>query len=182
MHGVREDILEQQAVATGLDLFIVNLPAQCSNNEYEQRMTNRLSQLKKELGVTHVIFGDLFLEDVRQYRENQLHRLGLEAVFPLWGQSTGKLAQEMLAGGLEAVITCVDVSQLSEGFSGRKFDETLLRDLPEGVDPCGENGEFHTLVTDGPMFTHRIEVNRGPLKVDPRFVYTDFCLSTEKFC
>ena len=174
MHGVRQDILKQQAEATGLDLYIVNLPWPCNNKEYEQRITSSLSRLKNELDVTHIIFGDLFLEDVRRYRENQVRPLGLETVFPLWGRPTHKLAREMLSGGLEAVITCVDTNQLLEGFSGRKYDSSLLDDLPKDVDPCGENGEFHTLVTNGPMFSRRLEVNRGPLKADSRFVYTDF--------
>jgi len=174
MHGVRQDILELQAKAAGLDLFIVNLPWPCDNKEYERRITSCLSRLKQELSLTHIIFGDLFLEDVRRYREKQMRLIGLESVFPLWGQSTRKVAQEMLAGGLEAVITCVDKTQLSEGFSGRKYDRKLLHDLPEEADPCGENGEFHTLVLDGPMFKQGFAVERGALKVDPRFVFTDF--------
>lgn len=174
MHGVRMDILEQQAQATGIDLFVVSLPWPCSNDEYEKRMTTCLSRLKLELGVTHIIFGDLYLEDVRQYREKQMQQIGLEPVFPLWGQTTKTVATEMLSGGLEAFISCVDKEQLAEGFSGRKFDQRLLDDLPEETDPCGENGEFHTVVTNGPMFKNSIGVERGPLKADPRFVYTDF--------
>ena len=174
MHGVRQEILEQQAVFTESDLFVVNLPWPCTNEEYEKRVTGRLVQLKNELDITHIIFGDIFLEDVRRYREQQMHQIGLKPVFPLWGQATHKLAYDMLNGGLEAVITCVDKTQLSEGFSGRKYDHKLLNDLPRDADPCGENGEFHTLVTGGPMFKQKIEVSRGALKVDPRFVYTDF--------
>ena len=182
MHGVREEILEQQAIAAGLDLFIVYLPSPCSNTEYEKRMTARLSHLKQELDVTHIIFGDLFLEDIRRYREDQVVLAGLEPVFPLWGQPTLKVAHEMLAGGLEAVITCIDCNQISEGFSGRKYDKKLLYDLPEEVDPCGENGEFHTLVTGGPMFDRKIAISRGPLKVDPCFVYTDFLTNPQTVC
>lgn len=174
VHGVRQSILEQQAVATGLDLHVIDLPWPCSNEQYERRFSAALIRLKQKLGISCVIFGDLFLEDIRQYRENQLRSLGLEAVFPLWGLPTAELAREMLAGGLEAFVTCVDKQQLIEGFSGRKFDHRLLRDLPDEVDPCGENGEFHTLVTGGPMFKHSLELSRGPLKAEPRFVYTDF--------
>ncbi len=181
MHGVRLEILKQQAQATGLDLFIVNLPWPCSNDEYEEKITTTLLRLKDELDVTHMIFGDLFLEDVRLYRENQMSLIGLEPVFPLWGRQTRELAQEMLAGGMEAVITCVDKTQLSEGFSGRKFNRQLLNDLPDEADPCGENGEFHTLVTNGPMFSRKIEVSRGSLKVDSRFVFTDFQTSHRDF-
>jgi len=176
MHGVRQDILEKQAKATGLELFIINLPWPCSNQEYEDRMTACLSRLKRKSAVTHIIFGDLYLEDIRSYREDQMRKIGLELVFPLWGQDTHKVAKEMLAGGLEAVITCVDKTQLPEGFSGRTYDQKLLNDLPVDVDPCGENGEFHTLVIDGPMFQNRIHVKRGPIKTDPRFVYSDFQL------
>ena len=174
MHGVRQDILEQQAIAVGLDLYVIDLPWPCSNDEYEQRMTSRLKQLKRDLEVTHIIFGDLFLEDVRRYREDQMRLVDIEPVFPLWGQSTQQVAQSMLAGGLKAVITCVDKTQLPEGFSGRKYDHSLLNDLPEEADPCGENGEFHTLVIDGPMFRHGLDVTRGPIKAEPRFVFTDF--------
>jgi uncharacterized protein (TIGR00290 family) len=181
MHGVRQDILKQQALSTGIDLYVVELPSPCDNNEYEQRMTACLSELISDLEITHIIFGDLFLEDVRAYREKQMRRLGLESVFPLWGQTTSKVAKEMISGGLEAYIACVDKTQISEGFSGRKFDRRLLRDLPEGVDPCGENGEFHTLVTNGPMFKNEIVVERGPLKSDPRFVYTDFLTAQPDF-
>lgn len=181
MHGVRQEILKQQAQATGLDLFIVNLPWPCSNDEYEEKIIATLLRLKDELDVTHMIFGDLFLEDVRLYRENQMRLIGLKPVFPLWGRQTLELAQEMLAGGLETVITCVDKTQLSGGFSGRKFNLQLLNDLPDEADPCGENGEFHTLVTNGPMFSRKIEVRRGSLKVDPRFVFTDFQTSHRDF-
>ncbi len=174
MHGVRQTILEQQAKACNLDLFVVNLPWPCSNLEYETRVTSCLSRLKQELKISHIIFGDIFLEDVRRHREKQMQKIGLESVFPLWGQSTQKVAQEMLTAGLEAVISCVDKTQIAEGFSGRKYDFTLLKDLPIEADPCGENGEFHTLVIDGPMFKQRIVVERGRLKVDPRFVFTDF--------
>jgi uncharacterized protein (TIGR00290 family) len=178
MHGVRQEILEQQADVADLDLFVVNLPWPCSNTEYEERISTRLSCLKKEMDVTHVIFGDLFLEDVRQYREKQMAGIGLESVFPLWGQPTHEVAHEMLDNGLEAVLTCVDNTQLSEGFCGRKYDHRLLHDLPSEVDPCGENGEFHTLVTGGPMFRKKIAISRGSLKVDPRFVFTDFLEQT----
>jgi uncharacterized protein (TIGR00290 family) len=157
------------------------LPWPCSNDEYEEKITTTLLRLKDELDVTHMIFGDLFLEDVRLYRENQMSLIGLEPVFPLWGRQTRELAQEMLAGGMEAVITCVDKTQLSEGFSGRKFNRQLLNDLPDEADPCGENGEFHTLVTNGPMFSRKIEVSRGSLKVDSRFVFTDFQTSHRDF-
>lgn len=174
MHGVRQEILQQQADIAGLDLLIIDLPSPCSNAQYEERMATHLSRFKEDLDVTHIIFGDIFLEDVRRYRERQVRHLGLEPVFPLWGQCTRKVANEMLGAGLEAVITCVDKHQIPEGFSGRRFDRRLLEDLPHEADPCGENGEFHTLVTAGPMFERKIEISRGPLKVDPQFVFTDF--------
>lgn len=174
MHGVRQEILQQQADIAGLDLLIIDLPSPCSNAQYEERMATHLSRFKEDLDVTHIIFGDIFLEDVRRYRERQMGLLGFEAVFPLWGRCTRKAAHEMLDGGLEAVITCVDTQQIPEGFSGRRFDHRLLQDLPNDADPCGENGEFHTLVTGGPMFERNIEISRGPLKADSQFVFTDF--------
>lgn len=174
MHGVRQSILQQQAAAAGLDLFVVELPTHCSNDSYEQLMAEALEDLKQKLGITHIIFGDLFLQDIRSYREKQMQALGLQCVFPLWGQNTTELANMMLQGGLEASISCVDKQQMNEGFSGRKFDQRFLHDLPDNVDPCGENGEFHTLVTGGPMFRHKIEVRRGPIKAEPRFVFSDF--------
>ena len=177
MHGVRQGILQQQADAAGLELHVVELPSHSSNDAYEQLMADTLNQLKTKLDLTHIIFGDLFLADIRAYREKQMEALGLNCVFPLWGHNTTDLAHKMLAGGLQASITCVDKHQMNEGFSGRKFDRRFLQDLPDNVDPCGENGEFHTLVTDGPMFKNNIKVYRGPIKAGPRFVFSDFKIS-----
>ncbi len=174
MHAVRHELLRRQATAAGLPLYPVGLPAPCSNDEYLARVGGEFRRLKHELSVTHVVFGDLFLADIRAWREQQMKDLDLEAVFPLWNEDTTRLAHEMHAGGLQAHLTCVDSEQLAAEFSGRTFDRAFVDDLPEEVDPCGENGEFHTLVTAGPMFSHRINVERGEQRVDGRFVFTDF--------
>jgi uncharacterized protein (TIGR00290 family) len=154
MHGVRRALVEAQATATGLPLWPVPLPWPCGNAEYEARMSACISRARQE-GITHVAFGDLFLEDIRAYRIRQLEGTGIEPLFPLWGspQDTPLLAQRMVDAGLRAVLTCVDPKQLPEGFAGRWYDQELLADLPAGVDPCGENGEFHTFCAAGPMFT-----------------------------
>ncbi len=174
MHGVRGELLRGQARAVGLPLVEIGLPWPCANADYEQRLGEALTRLRLERGVTHVIFGDLFLEDIRAYRERQVSELGLEPVFPLFGRDTRALALAMIDSGLQACLSCVDSEQLDPSLSGRAFDRALLDDLPGGADPCGENGEFHTLVTAGPMFEGRLRVRRGKRHTDGRFVYTDF--------
>ena len=176
MHGVRESVLAQQVKRIGLPLFPVYLPAPCSNETYQARMAEVLGALR-EGGTTHVVFGDLFLEDVRAYREAQMKAAGMTPVFPLWHRDTAQLAREMLAHGLEATITVVDPRQLDPAFAGRSYDATFLDDLPEGVDPCGERGEFHTVVTDGPMFDSPIPVAVGDVVEREEFVFADVVLS-----
>lgn len=177
MHGTRRSILEAQAAAAGLALWPIPLPWPCSNEIYEERMTEACRRALDER-VDAIAFGDLFLQDVRGYREKQLKPTGLEPLFPLWEIPTGELAREMIAGGLRAKIVCVDSRQLDSAFAGRDFNADLLRDLPAGVDPCGENGEFHTWVYDGPMFSAPIPVECGETVNRDGFVYTDFTRST----
>jgi uncharacterized protein (TIGR00290 family) len=172
MHGVRERLLDLQAEAAGLPLIKVPIPHPCPNGIYEERMAAAMARVKAD-GIAHVVFGDLFLEDVRAYREERLARVDMTALFPLWGRNTGDLAREMIASGLTAHLACVDPSQVPAGLSGRRFDLDLLAELPETADPCGENGEFHTGVTAGPMFTRAIEVEIGETVTREDFVYTD---------
>ena len=150
MHAVRESLLEMQAAAAGLPLVKVPIPSPCSNEIYEQAMSEAMACARGE-GIQHVIFGDLFLDDVRAYREKQLAGCGMTPVFPLWGRDTRQLAEDMVASGLSAYLTCVDPRQLDRKFVGRRFDRDLLAALPSHVDPCGENGEFHTFTNAGPM-------------------------------
>lgn len=173
MHAVRLELLEAQAEAARLPLYRVNLPWPCSNADYEERMGKLVSRLVGE-GFTHVAFGDLFLEDVRRYREDRLAGTGLTPLFPLWKtKSTLVLAREMISGGLRAYLTCVDPRKLDPSFAGRAFDESLLTDLPPDVDPCGENGEFHSFVWDGPMFSHPLDVTVGDVVAREGFVFAD---------
>jgi uncharacterized protein (TIGR00290 family) len=173
MHAVRRELLESQADAAGLPLHIVPLPWPCSNAEYERRMGAAVRGLVAE-GFTHVAFGDLFLEDVRRYREERLLGSGLAPLFPLWKtKSTMELAKEMIEGGLEARLTCVDPMKLDPSFAGRAFDHALLDSLPAGVDPCGENGEFHSFVCAGPMFHRSIDVAVGEVVARDGFVFAD---------
>lgn len=172
MHGVRTQVLRAQAEAAGLPLMTVPIPSPCSNEIYEERMRAVIEQAVT-LGFTHVAFGDLFLEDVRRYREQRLTGTRLQPLFPLWGRPTGRLAREMIAGGLEARLTCVDPRVLSANFAARHFDTELLVDLPAEVDPCGERGEFHTCVLSGPMFSKRIDVSLGETVERDGFVFAD---------
>ena len=174
MHGVRRELLVAQAAAAGLPLWAVPLPHPCSNEVYEQRMGEACARAVAD-GFTHVAFGDLFLRDVRRYREDRLAGTGLTPVFPLWGLPTQSLAHEMIAGGLRARISVVDTRVLDPSFAGRSFDEGLLRDLPANVDPCGENGEFHTFVLAGPMFRQAIDVEIGETVTRDPFVFRDIC-------
>ena len=172
MHAVRVALLEAQAEAAGLPLWQIPLPSPCSNEEYECRMGDAVAKAVAE-GFTHVAFGDLFLEDVRQYRERQLAPTNLEPLFPLWQSPTDQLARDMIAGGLRATITAVDPKQLSPSFAGREFDLSLLNDLPLAADPCGERGEFHSFAYAGPMFDHDIAIERGEVVERDGFVFAD---------
>lgn len=173
MHGVRREVLEAQADSAGLPLWKVPLPHPCTNDVYESRMQETLARALAE-GFTHVAFGDLFLEDIRRYREKQLSGTGLEPLFPVWGVPTDRLAREMIGGALRARIACVDTRALSRSFVGREFDRKLLDDLPAGIDPCGENGEFHTCVYDGPMFRRALTLEAGECVARDGFVWRDF--------
>jgi len=173
MHAVRRELLEAQAEAAGLPLHVTPLPWPCSNEEYEKRMREAVTGFVAD-GFTHVAFGDLFLEDVRRYREERLAGSGLEPLFPIWKtKSTAALAQDMIAGGLQARLTCVDPRKLDRRFAGRAFDQSLLDELPDGVDPCGENGEFHSFAHAGPMFNHPIAVRLGDVVDRDGFVFAD---------
>ncbi|HUS32189.1 MAG TPA: hypothetical protein VMZ53_27000 [Kofleriaceae bacterium] len=174
MHAVRRALLERQAAALRLPLTVVELPTPCTNDEYEARFGAALVRAREE-GVTHIVFGDLFLADVRAYRERQLAAVGLTPVFPLWQRDTRELAHEMIASGLRARLTCVDPRVLERTFAGREFDESLLADLPASVDPCGERGEFHTFVTHSPLFSTPIAVTLGEVVERDGFVFAD-CL------
>jgi uncharacterized protein (TIGR00290 family) len=172
MHGVRRELLEAQARAAGLPLRLVRIPHPCSNEIYEERMRAAVASAVAD-GFTHAAFGDLFLEDVRRYREDRLAGSGLQPLFPVWEVPTHQLAEDMIAGGLRARITCVDTRVLDAAFAGREFDSALLRDLPADVDPCGENGEFHTCVYDGPMFNAPIEQEGGEIVTREPFTWMD---------
>ena len=173
MHAVRRELLQAQADATGLPLHVVPLPWPCSNEQYEAIMKSAVDGFVAD-GFTHAAFGDLFLEDVRRYREERLAGSGLEPLFPLWKQqSTASLAQEMLDAGLRATLTCVNPKKLDRTFAGRTFDHDLLRDLPADVDPCGENGEFHSFAHTGPMFRRPIPVQLGEVVDRDGFVFAD---------
>lgn len=177
MHAVRRELLHAQADAAGLPLHVVPLPWPCSNAQYETIMTAAVAGFVASR-FTHVAFGDLFLEDVRRYREERLAGTGLEPLFPIWKtKSTAALADEMIASGLRATLTCVDPRQLDRSFAGRTFDESLIADLPPGVDPCGENGEFHSFAHAGPMFNHPIAVRVGEVVDRDGFVFADLGLS-----
>jgi uncharacterized protein (TIGR00290 family) len=172
MHGVRRALLEQQAAAAGLPLTVIELPAPCSNEQYEAALGAELARARAN-DIVHVVFGDLFLEDIRAYREQQLAAHWLTGVYPLWGRDTGVLAREMVAAGLRARLACVDPRKLERSFAGREFDGALLDALPAGVDPCGERGEFHTFVTHGPMFSRPVEVRVGEVVEREGFVFAD---------
>ncbi len=172
MHGVRDALLDLQVAALGLPCLKVSIPSPCPNEVYAARMREATARLKQD-GITHMVFGDLFLEDIRAYREERLREAGMTGVYPLWARDTKALARDMIASGLVAYLTCIDPRRLDRSFAGRRFDAGLLADLPEGVDPCGENGEFHTVVTDGPMFRAPITVQAGEVVERDGFIFAD---------
>jgi len=177
MHAVRRELVNAQAAATSLPLWSVPLPWPCSNEQYAALMSDVIARAARE-GITHVAFGDLFLEDVRDYRIKQLSGTGIDPLFPIWGSAadTPALAREMQAAGLKAVLTCVDPKQLDPSFVGRDFDASLLADLPSSVDPCGEKGEFHTFCHAGPMFTKEIPIRTGEVVTRDGFTFADVLL------
>jgi len=172
MHAVRRSLLEAQADRLGLPLVTVEIPSPCPNEIYETLMAQAMAAARADR-VAHVIFGDLFLRDVRTYREEHLAGTGISPIFPLWNRPTDVLAREMVGSGLKAVITCVDPAQLGREFAGRRFDSELLSELPAGVDHCGENGEFHTFVWDGPGLRSPIDVEIGQIVERDGFVFCD---------
>jgi uncharacterized protein (TIGR00290 family) len=172
MHAVRKTLLQVQAAAVGLPLWPVPIPSPCSNDEYQAAMSTVIRRAQAA-GITIMAFGDLFLEDVRRYRETQLASTGITPLFPLWGLPTKELAMTMIRSGLRARLTCVDPKQISAEFVGREFDESLLAELPSSTDPCGERGEFHTFAYAGPMFRHPIPVERGEIVTRDGFVFAD---------
>jgi uncharacterized protein (TIGR00290 family) len=172
MHAVRRELLERQAKAAGLPLVAIDLPHPCSNEVYEERMRGAVDRAKAE-GVEVMAFGDLFLEDVREYRVKQLEGTGIEPIFPIWGEPTDELARRMVDAGVGAWVTCVDPKQLDARFAGRHWDHALLDELPEGVDPCGERGESHTFAYRGPCFAEPIAVEPGEVVERDGFVFAD---------
>jgi uncharacterized protein (TIGR00290 family) len=177
MHAVRRELLAAQAAAVGLPLATVEIPYPCSNAEYEAAMAAAMDRARLD-GVTAVAFGDLFLEDVRRYREDRMRGSGLTPLFPIWGIPTDTLARRMVGAGLRARLTCVDPSKLAPRFAGREFDAGLLDDLPAGVDPCGERGEFHSFAYDGPMFARPVGIQAGEVVEREGFVFADLVLES----
>ena len=175
IHGVRQEILRAQLDAMALPARIVPIPYPCPNEIYESRIGDAVAQAVRD-GITHIIFGDLFLRDIRAYREQKLAGTGITPLFPLWQRPTPALAREMIAGGFDAFIATVDLKKLPADFAGRKFDTQLLADLPDGIDPCGENGEFHTCVVAGPIFSRRLAVVPGERIERDGFAYCDLLL------
>ena len=172
MHAVRRALVEAQADRLGLALNVIEIPSPCANEVYELRMSEAIDSALAD-NVEHFVFGDLFLEDVRSYREEKLAGTGISPLFPLWGQPTDTLAQSMIGSGVQAVVTCVDPSRIPASFAGRFFDGSLLADLPPDVDPCGERGEFHTFVFGGPGFSSPIDIEVGEIVERDGFVFCD---------
>jgi uncharacterized protein (TIGR00290 family) len=172
MHGVRSELLDRQIAALQLPAIKVLIPSPCTNEIYEARMAEACAQIKT-LGVSHILFGDLFLQEIRAYRERTLAAIGMTPIFPLWGRDTRQLAGTMIACGLAAHIVCLDPKRIPARFAGRRFDAALLEELPPDIDPCGENGEFHTVVTEGPIFSAPIRVSVGQTVERDGFVFTD---------
>ena len=172
MHAVRVELLKQQAEAAALPLHIIEIPYPCSNEQYAAVMADFMAMARAE-GVQCMAFGDLYLQDVRHYREERMQGSGIEAVFPLWGRPTRELLSEMLAGGLRASLTCIDPRMLPVEFAGRELTAELVASLPADVDPCGENGEFHTFVFEGPMFSRPLDIEMGEVVTRDGFVFAD---------
>jgi uncharacterized protein (TIGR00290 family) len=172
MHGVREELLDAQVSSLGLPCRKIRIPAPCPNAIYELEMATALAEFR-ERDVRHVVFGDLFLEDIRAYREARLAEVGMEGVFPLWMRDTTALAREMLEAGVQATLTCVDLKKLDASFAGKSFDASLLAALPTDIDPCGENGEFHTFTSAGPMFKTPIAFRSGDVVIREGFAFAD---------
>jgi diphthamide synthase (EF-2-diphthine--ammonia ligase) len=172
MHGVRRSLLEEQAASVDVPLWQVPLPWPCTNDQYESRMAEACTRAVAE-GFDTIAFGDLYLQDVRAYRERQLAGSGLRPIFPLWQVPTAQLARDMISAGLRARLSCIDSRVLDPGFAGRDFDSTLLTDLPASTDPCGENGEFHSFVYAGPMFRAPIAIETGEVRNVDGFIYMD---------
>ncbi|MFT5198255.1 MAG: hypothetical protein ACI87O_000911 [Planctomycetota bacterium] len=172
MHAVRQTLLETQAERAGLPLIQVNIPSPCTNEQYQEAMAAAMQRAQDDR-IQAVAFGDLFLEDIREYREKNMEPTGIEPLFPLWQRNTRDLARTMIEGGLQARLTCVDPRQCSADFVGRSFDAALLKDLPDTVDPCGENGEFHTFVHAGPMFRAPIAIQMGERLERDGFQFAD---------
>ncbi|HKD21188.1 MAG TPA: hypothetical protein VKB71_04210 [Rhizomicrobium sp.] len=175
MHGVRSALLDRQIEALGLPAIKVPLPSPCPNAVYEARMEKACAEIKAH-GIDRIVFGDLFLADIRAYREEKLAAAKMTPLFPLWKRDTAQLARDMIASGLVAHVVCLDPKKLDRSFAGRRFDDAFLRDLPDSVDPCGENGEFHTVVTAGPMFSAPIAVEIGETVEREGFIFTDVVL------
>jgi uncharacterized protein (TIGR00290 family) len=179
MHGVRRSLVEAQAKAAGVPLWDVDLPSPCSNADYEIIMKETCKSAVQE-GIDYIAFGDLFLSDIRAYRQKQLEKTGLQPIFPVWGMPTRELAVSMIESGVRAKLTCIDSKLLAPEFAGREFNEQLLSDLPPEIDPCGENGEFHTFVYAGPMFERDLPVELGEIVSRDGFVFADLSLSQYK--
>ncbi len=172
MHGARIDLLRRQAKAADMPLSRVYVPDPCTNEAYDAIM-GQFIEASRARGITHIAFGDLFLEDIRQYREHQLHGTGIEPLFPLWGIPTLQLASQMLTAGVKAYVSSVDLKQLPACYAGKEWSGEMVKTLPEGVDPCGERGEFHTIVVAGPMFRHPIPITIGEIVEREGFAYAD---------
>ena len=176
MHAVRVELLKRQAEAAGLPLHIISLPHPCTNEIYESRMNEFIQKIKKDC-IEYMAFGDLYLEDIRAYRESRLQGTGITPLFPLWGIPTNELAKTMVESGLRAQITCIDPKKLDPSFAGREYNQELINDLPENIDPCGENGEFHSFCFAGPMFAQPIDINVGETVERDGFVFSDLMVN-----
>jgi uncharacterized protein (TIGR00290 family) len=173
MHGVRRDLLVQQANALGYPLEEISIPQNCTNEIYEQRMQSTLEKYQRT-GISAAAFGDLFLKDIRAYREERMGRIGMRCLFPVWGRPTAEFAEEFIRLGFRAIVVCVDTSAIDGAFAGREYDRAFIKDLPAEADPCGENGEFHTFVFDGPIFSKPVPVRPGKKVLrEQRFLYCD---------
>lgn len=172
MHAVRNELVQQQAQSAGLPIQLLPIPYPCSNGDYEQVMADFIAQVKQQ-GIEYIAFGDLYLEDIRQYREEKLTGTGITPLFPLWGKDTKDLSREMVNTGLRAVVTCIDPIAMPETFAGKEYNSSFLQQLPAEVDPCGENGEFHSFAFDGPMFEKPITISVAETVSRDGFIFTD---------